>query len=84
MKSKLDMQVLYVIKDNVAERFSPIQSAPTVGVAKRQFKMLLEKTPNLEEGDFSLLIFQHVDSVQEYDLFEVNAYLEFKENEKID
>ena len=55
-----------------------------MGVAKRQFKMLLEKTPNLEEGDFSLLIFQHVDSVQEYDLFEVNAYLEFKENEKID
>ena len=69
---KLDNQVLYVIRDNVAERCSPIQSAPTVEVAKRQVRLLIEKTPSVEAGDFGLYLFEVVSSVTEIDCVEVD------------
>jgi hypothetical protein len=71
MNIKLDSQILYFIRDNVADRCSPIQSAPTIEVAKRQMRLLIEKTPSVEKGDFSLMLFQVVSSDIEYDVSEV-------------
>lgn len=72
MNLNLENQVLYVIRDNVAERCSPVQSAPTVEVAKRQLRILISKTPSVEPGDFSLLLYEILSSDESYDLKEVD------------
>ena len=72
MNLSLDNQVLYVIRDNVADRCSPIQSAPTIEVAKRQLRLLIEKTPSVESGDFSLLLCHIVSCAEPCVLQEIN------------
>lgn len=56
----VESQVLYVIRDNIAEKNSPLFSAPTRGVAVRQFNEMVEKVPSRKPGDFCLLLYRDI------------------------